>query len=159
MRYPRQPSGQSRFAGSARLSRDALCESNTIGPSLRSFGIKTMRIQITRDSVCMGDDVHAPHSQVIHAHDSSNVTECIELILRSYELPLIHGGRATWVLMSRKYLAVVAQQWKMPKLLGSYEREIPDLKYEDGVLHVHFVYLVQHDPDVVFDIMWKLPSP
>ena len=78
-------------------------------------------ITLTRDSVCAGDDVDAPHEMTLDINDCKNINDIMVKIKNKY-LPKISGGKATWIVRSCASIAVIAQEWELPKtLLGSDE--------------------------------------
>lgn len=106
-----------------------------------------MKVFLSRDSVVAGDD--------IKSHDTTmemEVKDALDLIGRvvaARYLASIHGGRATWVAVSHRPLAVCAQQWPYPRLI--FWRPIPcsELLCAPGGVRLHFSYLAQIDPEIV----------
>jgi hypothetical protein len=100
-------------------------------------------LDLTRGSVAMGDDADAPHRVTIEVHDQAFLSEVLRDLPRGY-LPMIAGGKATWVVRGRggEPLAVMAQQWREPVLLG----RVTAWSLEG---HLHFEYAVQEDPNQV----------
>ncbi|SFJ19162.1 hypothetical protein [Planctomicrobium piriforme] len=115
-----------------------------------------MKIQITRDSVCAADDVDAPHTEAISVPDSSTLEECVDFVCKSFQLPCIQGGKATWLITAGKRLAIIAQEWREPRFFQGIEFQTTDLTIAGNKLKIHFTYLAQHDPEVVFDILSRL---
>ena len=109
-----------------------------------------MKILLTRESVAMGDDADAPHYREMTVADDSSLQVLIKIILQSRYLATISSGRATWTVVSRIPIAIVAQQWADPKMLMPVP-SLSSLNFSDNVLSVHFVYRVQQDPDVVYE--------
>ncbi|MFD7583731.1 hypothetical protein ACFV61_35720, partial [Kitasatospora sp. NPDC059817] len=73
-----------------------------------------MRIHLTRDSVAAGDDAGAPHPAALTLPDDLDLPQAlVALGLPRPYLPLIGGGRASWILRTGDGapLAVLAQQW------------------------------------------------
>lgn len=103
-----------------------------------------MHINLTRDSVAMGDDVDAPHAHHFSMPDGSTLNQVLQVVLRQHYLASIAGGKATWVaLLDQRPIAVLAQQWQQPVLLG------PDLVLPPNVaVQLHFRYHTQQDPEV-----------
>ncbi len=114
-----------------------------------------MKVSITRMSVSAGDDLDPPHLKEIDMPDDSTVEEIITSIVASGYLPKICGGKATWSVSSKKLLAVVAQQWKQPKMLEfpPFKFELDELDYADNNLKIHFNYHAQKKPDMVFVVL------
>ncbi|MEV0644906.1 hypothetical protein AB0I28_06545 [Phytomonospora sp. NPDC050363] len=100
-----------------------------------------MGIELTRDSVAMGDDSRAPHLEII---EGATIGEVVETILSMPYLAYISGGKATWVVAAAgRPLAVVAEQWSEARYLVA-----PETAWEWKYVHVHFHGA--HDPDEVF---------
>jgi hypothetical protein len=114
-----------------------------------------MKIHVNRDSVCAGDDVDS-RARVLEIPDETDVERVLTSVLSSFGLPSIQGGRATWCVNSGRPIAVVAQQWAMPKLLPWRPSRIEACERKEGIPSLYFTYLVQHDPDVAFDILRRL---
>ena len=114
-----------------------------------------MKIRVTRDSVAAGDDIDA-HDRVLDVHAYETLEVLATEVVRSYELPRIQGGRATWCLGSRRPIAVVAQQWSAPRMVPWQTGHFSDCKVVDGIVCLHFTYLAQIDPDVAFEVLRRL---
>jgi hypothetical protein len=109
------------------------------------------KIVLTRESVCQGDDVFAPNKEVIYLSENKNITELIEIILAKNYLAKISGGQATWVMKNEgAKLAVIAQQWKSAKFLINEKLPIGNLKKNQDFFRIHFDYLTQQDPEIVY---------
>ena len=67
-----------------------------------------MKILLTRESVAMGDDDDAPHHRELTVADDVSLLAIIKLVLQSRYLATIGGGRATWTVLSRIPVAIVA---------------------------------------------------
>ena len=107
-----------------------------------------MQIILTRGSVCQGDDVAAPHKTVIKAKVCRNIGD----IISGGYLPNISGGKATWSAVSGDTLAIIAQEWKKPKILSLLS--VDQLDYDSkGRLKIHFNYHAQADPNMVFEVL------
>jgi hypothetical protein len=135
---------------------DGEYKSDTLQTVTRSCdGVRPMKVRVNRDSVCAGDDVEA-HDLVLDLPAAETLAALVASVLRSYELPQIHGGKATWCLSSRRPIAVVAQQWPSPRMVPWQARPVSDCKIVDGVVRLHFSYLVQIDPDVAYEVLRSL---
>ena len=112
-----------------------------------------MKVLVTRASVAMGDDVDAPHESTWEFPVDVAIGEVLARIMRDRYLATITGGRATWVVRASggAALAVVAQQWKEPRLLAGGHADLAALVAADGVVGLHFDYLAQTDPEGVYD--------
>lgn len=108
--------------------------------------IKPQSMIIWRDSVAAGDDVFAPHEQKIKIEDDETIETTLEKIVASHYLPSIQGGKATWILVGKIPLAIVAQQWSTPHFLvksGARTKDLIDLSHE---WQVEFRYWGQAEP-------------
>ena len=115
-----------------------------------------MRVYVSRDSVAAGDDLTPPHSKKFTVADGSQTQEVIAAVIKAYRLPTISGGKATWCLSSSVPLAVVAQQWRLHKIVDAVPPLIDKLDLRIGTVCFHFSYLLQIDPDVVMSVLQNL---
>jgi hypothetical protein len=100
------------------------------------------RVTVTRDSVCAADDVLAPHQKKIALPASEDPEVLLRSVLLTYWLPLIQGGKATWVCaVDGRPIGVVAQQWSAPKV---FNRRV---KIEE-ISAIHFAYHAQEEPEL-----------
>jgi len=106
-----------------------------------------MMVRVDRDSVAMGDDIH-PHDETIELPDGTPLADVVADLLERRFLASIAGGRATWILVADRPLAVVAQQWDEPRFLVDGSR--PIRSFGAGDVSLRFRYWKQHDPDAVF---------
>jgi hypothetical protein len=104
-----------------------------------------MTIHLTRDSVAMGDDIDAPHAYALSVPIGCTLAQALQYVLNRPYLASIAGGKATWVaLLQQKPMAVLAQQWPQPALLG------PDYMLpSDTEVALHFRYYTQQQPEAV----------
>ncbi|MEU9044294.1 MULTISPECIES: hypothetical protein [unclassified Kitasatospora] len=112
-----------------------------------------MRILLTRDSVAAGDDVDAPHTATDALPDGLDVPAALTALgLPRPRLPLIGGGRATWVVRGADgtALAVLAQQWPRPRPLPAGRGPLAGLAGPDGTVRLHVEYRRQLDPDAEY---------
>ena len=82
--------------------------------------LNAMKIHLTRDSVCAGDDVDAPHTRTMSFADEMPLDSVVDEISRSGYLASIVGGKATWSVVAGQPIAVIAQQWSQPKFLPDH---------------------------------------
>jgi hypothetical protein len=109
-----------------------------------------VHLRLSRDSVAAGDDVES-HDQDVDVDERRNLATFLQMTIRDGYLPIISGGKATWVAMSGrrgKPLAVVAAQWKSPQLVVDFGTEVGAIGDS-----LHFRYLTQRDPQEVLDEM------
>ena len=115
-----------------------------------------MKIRLTRDSVCAGDDVDAPHFDEITVPDDATVEDVVAAIAASTYLAPISGGKATWSVASKIPIAVIAQQWERPRMICSIPYRFEQLDFRDGVLRCYVNYHAQRDPDTVVEVLRRL---
>ena len=112
---------------------------------------KGLRLQLTRDSVALGDDMHSPHLKKVTLPADVSAEGIATWIVENRYLPQnIQGGKATWSLVSKRPLAVLAQQWDKPKMLSNCPDSLEELDFEDGVLRAQVNYHAQKNPNAVF---------
>lgn len=115
-----------------------------------------MKVYLTRESVCAGDDGDAPHAEEIAVVDGAGIRDIIAIIAKSGYLASIIGGEATWSASSRILLAVIAQQWPEPRMLSQFPTRLESLDVRGGILHIHFNYHAQQSPDTVYDVLQRI---
>ncbi|MER5867512.1 hypothetical protein [Kitasatospora sp. NPDC002040] len=121
-----------------------------------------MRLQLTRDSVAMGDDVDAPHEASMELPDGTPLREAVAaVVVEGRYLALIAGGRASWILTGAGVgagaaIAVVAQQWDEPRFL--VPADLAPVSSDDGAVHWHFRYLAQRDPEDIYRELGAAPT-
>ncbi|MBV6699116.1 hypothetical protein [Kitasatospora aureofaciens] len=113
-----------------------------------------MRIELTRDSVAMGDDADAPHTSSLEVPQDASVRQALAAIgvPRAY-LATIMSDRATWIARAGDgtALAVVAQQWPEPRLLPAGEGPLARFADPAGTVRLDFEYRQQNDPDAEYE--------
>ncbi|MFB9195640.1 hypothetical protein ACFFWA_21915 [Actinomadura verrucosospora] len=102
-----------------------------------------------RGSVAAGDDVR-PHARSIDVPPGTPLGDVVAGLLEGHFLAVIAGGRATWILVAGRPLAVVAQQWDEPRYLVDASQPISAFGDDGGRVSLMFRYWQQHDPDHVF---------
>jgi hypothetical protein len=113
-----------------------------------------VRVYFTRDSVAAGDDADGPHAREIEVPEPVTVADLVHRVWRAADLPRITGGEATWCIASGVPLAVVAQQWASPRLVRHPRLE--DLDRDGPTVRLHISYLVQMDPELVYEVLRRL---
>jgi len=116
-----------------------------------------MKIILTRESVAMGDDIDAPHHFEMTLAAGASLYAIIRVVFQSNYLASIAGGKATWTVISRIPIAVVAQQWGEPKMLTPVP-SLHSLNFSDDVLSLHFDYRAQQDPNLVYKEFQRVHS-
>jgi len=110
-----------------------------------------MKVFLSRDSVAAGDDAQS-HDETMEI-DAADALALIERVLAAGYLPKIAGGRATWVAVSHKPVAVCAQEWPAPRLVPWKPAACEDLLRAKEGVRLHFSYLAQIDPQIVLDVL------
>lgn len=103
----------------------------------------------------MGDDVDAAHEHRFSFPDSTSVEQAIDQIVKSGYLASVQGG-ATWSVVSRAPIAVVAEAWGQSRPVSWRPQELGSLKVEAGSIRLHFNYHAQLDPEVVLEVLKRL---
>ena len=112
-----------------------------------------LNVTMERDSVCAGDDVHAPHPKTISTPPDCTLAQILDTIHNERYLPRISGDCATWIVESQRPLAVMAQQWSAPRFLIAPETRLVDCAELERPCTLFFRYWCQIDPAVVFDCL------
>lgn len=104
-------------------------------------------LTVTRESVCMADDVDAPHEEQFSFSPPLTLRDAIRKISEGPYLASIAGGQATWITWYKEMrVAVVAQQWTEPRFLDNIELA----PAAGSVATLYFQYLAQKAPEAVF---------
>lgn len=94
-----------------------------------------MIIQLTRDSVCAGDDFDAPHPAEAHLPLGANLVDLGHWITKNAYLPSIAGGASVWVVEQDKIeIATLAHQPPSIMLTRNLDLSAKDaihLRYKD----------------------------
>ena len=115
-----------------------------------------MRINLTRESVSMGDDAWAPHFAVLEAEDEATLGE----VLRGVDALAYHhvqaGGWTTWIV----YLGYTFRSAQSRSLAVTNHHHIayledPNARLRDlaggGSSDLYFEYALDDDPDTLRD--------
>ncbi|EGQ8682106.1 hypothetical protein GKA74_24350 [Vibrio parahaemolyticus] len=98
-----------------------------------------LRVKLTRDSVCMGDDCDAPHFLELELSNDSNIQNLVDAVDAKSYLAKVAGLGHLWLLLvnDKQVVALKGNSMKV--------RENGDvclsLLAVDGTLNVHFKYL------------------
>jgi len=115
-----------------------------------------MNLYVTRESVAAGDDVDAPHARTFALPQGATLETALATVMSARYLPSISGGLATWSVASGIPLAVIAQQWQVPRMLFGAGDDPDVLDHEHGQLRLHFNYHAQLDPEIVLEVLRRL---
>jgi len=133
--------GTRRASGPVSVITDVLQEMKLAFKVLRDR--PTLRIRVTRDSVCAGDDVDAPNEKHVEVHSFTDPEAFIHAVTDAYGMPFIQGGRAAWVvLLNGDKIGVVAQEWNAPRA------SVRELQFQESN-HVFLRYHAQSDPNTL----------
>ena len=113
------------------------------------------RIALTRDSVCMADDIDAPHDGAVEVADDASLLDLAHAILRAPGwLAGVMGG-ATWYIVQDGAAVVFAE-----RLVGSRVVSLGDADRPHGALdHIHVYYAQQEPPRDVAEKIRPSLSP
>jgi len=114
-----------------------------------------MKILVTRDSVCAGDDCDAPHALSLDVDPNATLRDVLASLTRPRYLAGIQGGMATWVAESGEPLAIVCEQHPEPWFLFDPETLASEL-FPARTLYFH--YLAQIDPQFVLEQLAESPQ-
>ena len=91
----------------------------------------TITIELTRDSVCAGDDIDAPHGKNMSLNSIMDTEEFVARVSRKY-LPAIEGKNHRWeCFMNGRIIATIEKNKIIPK--------ISDIKYmRDNKIHFKY---------------------
>ncbi|MAI89271.1 hypothetical protein [Ponticaulis sp.] len=100
---------------------------------------KTLTIQITRDSVSAGDDIHAPHTMTLRARPDDTLAVVVSRLYDRY-IPRVAGSGHFWVAKTAgQTIAHSEGNANTPHFTGFAERRLEDLKKE-ATLAIHLTY-------------------
>jgi len=106
-----------------------------------------MRVTVGRDEVHWGDNALNWELQV---EDDATIYDVLFAMHKANYLPGISGGQACWVVEGVKPVAVIAQQWMIPKWLVSPNLPVSALRNPEGRTDFTVEYLTQADPEEVY---------
>ena len=88
-------------------------------------------IELTRDSVCAGDDIDAPHKKIVKMNSIIDTIALVTKISQNY-LPAIAGQNHHWeCLLNDKIIAIIEKDKILPKIYC--------VKYDEDNT-IHFTY-------------------
>jgi hypothetical protein len=121
---------------------------------------RSKKIIVWRESVAMADDVFAPHETKIKIENDETFESTLEKILATRYLPSIQGGQATWIVVGKNPLAVVAQQWSKPYFFVEATSQTKNLIEFENDHQLEFKYWSQVEPNkVIASIEQEKPLP
>ncbi len=121
---------------------------------------RSKKIILWRESVAMADDVFAPHEKKIKVENDETFESTLEKILATHYLPSIQGGQATWIVVGKNPLAVIAQQWSKPYFFVEIFAQTKDLIEFTNDHQLEFKYWGQVEPNkIIASIEQGKPLP
>lgn len=83
-----------------------------------------MKININRDSVCLGDDIDE-HSKIICLSDDAIYEDLFKILIKEKYFPSISGNNVVWVLTTQEYFCVFSYFTKTNKIsMGFSEKKL-----------------------------------
>ena len=120
-----------------------------------------MQVIAIRDGVHPGDDPVPSHRFEIA--DNATPEDILRKATDRHWLPSFCDwqrntpvDRATLVIASNEVLAVLAYQWPDLRFMSFLEIRMRSVDLREGVLRLHFSYLAQVDPEMVYDILCRV---
>ncbi len=110
-----------------------------------------MKLELTRDSVAIGDDIDAPHFKELVIDENATSLDLARQVLGMRYLANIGIGEATWSVSADIPVAIIAQQWEEPKLVNPVNATIKELAKGGDCLKVHINYHCQEDPEQILE--------
>jgi len=106
----------------------------------------------------MSDDCDAPHEWELCVEGMS-LRSFTDHMLRTFYLPTIAGGRATWILQTDRRagrpLAVLTQQWPQPRFLVNADVDLFTYVTPDAKPHLFLRYSGQVEPESAVDCLQR----
>lgn len=97
-------------------------------------------IKVERDSVCMGDDVDAPHSYSFKLPCDSSLSDVFKHLAGKRYLASVAGRNHSWeAIIGKTSLAKFLANNREPEATASLSAKVSKFE-KDGVLHVRFKY-------------------
>jgi len=119
-----------------------------------------IKIILTRDSVCAGDDFDGLHKKTLNLYPDESVNKLIDKIFEIKYLPTISGGKATWVVKTNAInIAVLAEQWNQVKYFIDDKLTLDKIGLIDNKLNINIEYYSQIDPEYIYKEISKGNNP
>jgi hypothetical protein len=97
-------------------------------------------VEVERDSVCMGDDIDAPHSYIFKVPAHATLNEIFEHLARISYLATVAGRDHSWEAISgNKSLALFKGNNLQPEPSGTLSNSVSEY-VSNGRLNIHFKY-------------------
>ena len=112
------------------------------------------KINLTRESVSMADDINAPHFLNIEIHPIWTISEILKHILKLNYIPKVSGGKATWSVSINEPIAVLSQEnFENPMLICLTEYPYQETSGFVNIENIHFNYHSQKRPEEVLEVL------
>ncbi|MBZ6067968.1 hypothetical protein ACKC5O_10970 [Aeromonas schubertii] len=100
----------------------------------------SVQINVERDSVCMGDDIDAPHSYSFTLNSKATLQDIFIKLAKDNYLANVAGNNHSWVAkISREEIAVIEGNSKLPKPNSSLDNKLYGYG-QSGQINVYFTY-------------------
>jgi hypothetical protein len=97
-------------------------------------------IEVERDSVCMDDDVDAPHTYRFKVSTNATLNEVFEHLARKHYLALVAGRNHSWeAIVGEKSVALFKGNNQQPESTSALFNEVSQYSNK-GTLSVRFKY-------------------
>lgn len=97
-------------------------------------------IKVERDSVCMGDDVDAPHSYRFKLPLDASLSDVFKHLAAKCYLASVAGRNHSWeAIIDKKSMVKFLENNQEPEASVSLSAKLSEYE-KDGVLHVRFKY-------------------
>lgn len=108
-----------------------------------------MRVTVGRDQVHWGDDAL---DLELHVDDGATIFDVLFAMHDAQYLPRIGGGQATWVVEGAKPVAVIAQQWMIPRWLVAPDLPLAEARDPSGQYDLWVHYRADTDPEKLYEV-------
>jgi hypothetical protein len=97
-------------------------------------------IEVERDSVCMGDDVDAPHSYSFKVSANTTLSEVFEHLARKHYLASVAGRNHSWeAIIGHDSLALFKGNNQQPEPSSALLNQVSQYS-KKGILGIRFKY-------------------
>jgi hypothetical protein len=108
-----------------------------------------IKIILTRDSVCAGDDCDCPHEKIFKFYPDQRLSEVASKIRNERYLPTIQGGKATWfIYIGNEPICIITEQDKDIVFINGKDYKIEE-KQSNGILRIEVKYFAQDNPEYI----------
>lgn len=115
--------------------------------------MQNVLIHVERDSVCMGNDVYAPHRQSYELQGFQSIKQIVDYTAKNYRLASVSATDIAWVLMAAEALAVFSPVWPEPSLLVKGDDAVSRFMENGPVLNLYFAYIMNCDHEQIYQTL------